>query len=135
MIAIEIIACPDSDYLGLWRFHANSLEVGDRQGDIRLPECGLPASALQIRLEDGEVVAEPTKDLAFWHLNGKRATLPRRLKPLDEFVIGNVRARLVETKWEAEESKKEILDRRLAERKKSQDPILGLIKVLSVKTK
>lgn len=135
MIAIEIIDCPDSDYLGPWRFHANTLELGGSAGDVRLLGCGLPASALSIRLENNEVIAEPSAQLEFWHLNGKRATLPRRLRPTDEFVVGNVRMRLLETKWELEETKKQLLDRRLAERKNSNDPLMGLIKALSVKAK
>ena len=135
MLVVEIIACPDPEFLGEWRFHKNQIHLGFPEGDISPDVEGLPSFAFMIETLDGQAQGTPHPDLTHWLLNGKRATRPRRLRVGDMINVAGVKIRLKEASPEVYTSRKSILDARLQQLLSEEAPLLSLIKVLKEKTK
>ena len=131
--ALEIIDGPDADFRGAWHFHKNHVALGGPAADVPLP--GTTTACLWVEVHVDHVLATPDPALAFWRLNGKRATLPKRLRAGDEFEVQGTCLRLVEATFRPVEGKKALLERRLRERKASGDPVLDLIKHLTALTR
>jgi hypothetical protein len=107
--------------------------LGGRGSDVPLAD----ASGAQLVLEahTDHVRATPSAELAFWRLNGKRATLPKRVRAGDVIEFCGTRLKLVEASFQPREGKKALLERRLQILKASADPVLEVVKALTARTR
>jgi hypothetical protein len=133
MLALEIIAAPDSDFLGAWRFHKSLVVLGGRGSDVPLADAS--GAQLVLEAQTDHVRATPSAELAFWRLNGKRATLPKRVRAGDVIEFCGTRLKLVEASFQPREGKKALLERRLQILKASADPVLEVVKALTARTR
>lgn len=134
MIEICVTKADDEAYLGTWRIPKNQVYLGHPEGDIS--PSTLPQSFLfLIEVAEGVLQVQPHPALEYWHLNGKRATKARRIRPGDRVRVGDVEFHVVAAQEVPLQSKKQLLDARLKALVTQNDPILSLVELLNPKTK
>lgn len=135
MLVVEILDCPDPEFLGEWRFHKNQIQLGFPEGDISPDVAGLPSYGFMLETYPDLIQGTPHPDLGHWLLNGKRATRPRRLRLGDTISVAGIKLRIKEAVPEEFHSRKSILDGKLQALLSSESKLLPLIKLLKDLTK
>lgn len=135
MLVIEVLSCPDPEYQGIWTLHQNQVYLGYPEGDISPNTPGMLSYAYLIEVLPELIQGTPHPDIPYWHLNGKRATRPRKLKIGDVLTVLDVKLKIVRAEYIELVSRKTILDAKLQKLLETDSPLLPLIKVLKEKTK
>lgn len=134
MIEIEILSSSDPDFLGVWKFHKNSIFIGFPQADICYPGIKLSYAFMVEVLPDAfQVIPHPKLD--FWLLNSKRSTQQRSIKKGDHIQIADLGLKIIDGLFQEYRTKKSVLDERLKELVTKEDESLVLISLINKKVK
>lgn len=80
---------------------------------------------------ENDLLIHPQKGVEFYLINGKRASVIRKLKRMDVITIGNTSIRLIDFSISETFSKKEALDKKLDTLIAENSPRLQVVEELS----
>jgi hypothetical protein len=110
---------------------SNSLTIGKKVGDLIIADTELKESHLMIEVIGKDLLLHPQKDVAFFLINGKRATSIRKLRIGEEITIGSTVLKILGFEETTVQSKKTILNDKLAALVDSDSSRLPVIDKLS----
>ena len=131
MIQIEVLDCPNEDYLGRYLLHKNLVCLGsNREADLRLEDPQLKRNHLLFEIVNDQLLVHLNKGQEFLHVNGKRTTSFKFLKEGDEIAVGGSRIKIQSCQFTSVITKREVLNRNTDELIKEASPLLDFIKEL-----
>jgi hypothetical protein len=130
MIQVEILSGPDKNVLTKFEFHQNQIYLGKKSLNLNIEDPGLLDSHIMIEVIENELILHPQPGVSSYLLDGKRATTIRKIKPLQTITIGNTALRVLRFEETNFSTKKQVLDRKLAELIETNSPKLAVIEKL-----
>jgi hypothetical protein len=131
MVQFEITKSPDPNVRNHFRFMSNSLTIGKKTGDLIIADTELKESHVMIEVIGRDLLLHPQKDVEYFLINGKRATSIRKLKVGEEVTIGKTILKILGFEETTVQSKKNILNDKLAALVDSDSSRLSVIDKLS----
>lgn len=131
MIHIEITQSPDSNVIATFQFHKNEIYLGREGSDLSIDDMGLKDSHLLIEIPEDALLVHPQRDIAFYHLNGKRSTSIRKLKAGDTLGIGGTIIKIIGFERTLEVSKKDLLSQKLSHLMEINSPRIPVIEKIT----
>ena len=131
MIMIEFIQSPDYDILTNFKYFQNQLYLGRTDGDLRIMDDELNASHLMLEVIEPDLLIHPQKNVEFFLLNGKRASTIRKVKVGDTITIGKTSFKIINFSFTNQESKQQILDKKLTQLINEDSPRISIIESLT----
>ncbi len=131
MISFQIIDSPDLNVLREFTFFQNLIYLGRKRGNLCIDDPELHESHLMIEVIGPILQVHPQTNVDHYLLNSKRATEIRKLKVGDTVTMGNTQLKILRFEETGEETKKEILNRKMEELIASNSPKLELIEELA----
>jgi hypothetical protein len=131
MIQLEITDSPDRNVVATITYHQNQIYLGAEAGDLKIRDPGLRPSHAMLEVVGADLLFHPQKAVDFYLLNGKRATTIRKLNVGDRVTIGGTQLRIGGFAETPRETKKEFLDRKLAQLVAEASPRLAVIETLT----
>ena len=113
MIKIEIFKSPDLSVISEFCFLRNELNLGRDKGNLVVKDFDLQSNHIMIEVVGPDLLIHPQRNVDHYLINGKRTTAIRKLKVHDEVTIGQTFLRILEFYETVNESKKDILNRKL----------------------
>lgn len=135
MINFAIVSGPDGNVQNEYRYFQNQIYLGRTTGDLWISDPDLLPSHLMLEVIGKELLIHPQKNVEYYLLNGKRATVIRKLKVKDEVTFGKTTLRILSYEETQKETKKEILNRKLHQLMEENSPKLSIIESLTTKMK
>ncbi len=134
MIVIEVLECPDQDYLGQFSFYKSFIRIGSGQSvEFCLNDKQIKKNHLVLDIQDNQLNAAASEESDLFWVNGKRTAGIKSLKVGDTIQIGETKFKIVNFLNMPIESKRERLNRNTEELIKSNSPLLSYIKNLQEK--
>lgn len=115
MIHFEILQSPDLNVRTSFQYHKNEIYLGSESPDLSIADPGLLKSHLLIEIPEKDLLVHPQKEVTSYLLNGKRTTSIRKVKSGDIVTIGNTVIKIISFALTDKPSKKDILNKKLAE--------------------
>lgn len=131
MINIEIQESPDANALAPFKYFHNQIYLGRSSGDLWIDDPDLFPTHIMLEVIGHELLIHPQKDVEFFLINGKRASNIRKLKMNDQVTIGKTVFKIIGHEETARESKKNILNQKLAKLIEINSPCLPVIERLT----
>ena len=135
MIHIEITQSPDLNVVSTFKYFQNQIYLGMSAGDLLIKDNELSASHLMLEVIGNELLIHPQRGVEFYLINGKRASVIRKLKPNDVILIGKTTIKVHAFEETQRESKKNILNQKLAHFIETNSPRLPVIESLTKRMK
>jgi hypothetical protein len=131
MINFEVIQSADPNVLSAFKFFQNQIYLGRTSGDLWINDRDLLPIHLMLEVHEKDLLLHPQKGVEFYLLNGKRATAIRKLKLQDEVTIGKTKIKILSYEQTQQETKKQVLDRKLNDLVEENSKRLAVIENLS----
>jgi hypothetical protein len=131
MIHIEITQSPDTEVRGSFKFFQNQIYLGRKSDFVQILDNQLNESHLMIEVVEDSLYVHPQKDVAFYLIDGKRATNIRKVKINQMITIGNTILKIHDFLFTHTPNKKEVLDEKLAQLLEQNSPNLHVIEQLA----
>ena len=131
MIRFEIIKSPDITVTEEFHYFKNELHLGKDKGDLLIDDHELRSTHVMIEIQGPDLLIHPQREVAYFLINGKRATAIRKLKVNDEVTIGQTVLKIKEFIETERETKTEILNRKLNLLIEGDSPRLSIIEKLT----
>ncbi len=131
MIQLEVLESPDQNVIAAMTYHQNQIYLGADSGDLKILDPGLLPSHAMLEVVGQELIFHPQRAVEHYLLNGKRATTIRKLKAKDQVTIGGTVLRVLAFSETVRESKKEFMERRLAQLIEEASSKLAVIELLT----
>ena len=131
MITFEITQSPDQNVTRLFTFYKNQVYLGRDRGDLWINDPLLLSNNSLMEVIENDLLIHPQKGVEFYLINGKRASVIRKLKRMDVITIGNTSIRLIDFSISETFSKKEALDKKLDTLIAENSPRLQVVEELS----
>lgn len=130
MIHIQILKSPDVNVITEFKYYLNQLYLGRGQGDLSIQDPDLHRSELMIEVLGSELLVHPQKDVDHYLINGKRATEIRKIKIGERITIGKTEFKILAFAETPTESKKALLDAKMAKHMQEGSDRLEVIEKL-----
>lgn len=131
MILIEVLKCPDQDFLGEFSFFKDFIRVGSSTSvELYLNDKSLCKNHLFLEVQDGILTATLSGDQSLFWVNGKRTAGVKTLKVSDLISIGNSEFKVLSIQKQDLKTKREALNFNTEELIKEQSSLLKYIKAL-----
>lgn len=127
MITFEITESPDNNVKRQFTFYKNQVYLGKSAGDLWINDPLLLSSNTLLEVIGQDLLIHPQRDVEFYLINGKRASVIRKLKRMDVVTIGNTSLRVLDFSNSEVQTKKEVLDRKLDKLIEQNSPRLTVI--------
>lgn len=114
MIHFEIISGPDLNSQAPFKYHQNQIYLGRSSGDLWIKDSSLLPTHIMLEVIEKDLLIHPQKGVEFYLLNGKRSSSIRKLKINDTILIGKTTIKILGFQETIRESKKDILNNKLA---------------------
>lgn len=131
MINFEIIESPDNNVKRQFTFHKNQVYIGKSSGDLWINDPHLLVSNTLLEVIENDLLIHPQKGVEFYLINGKRASVIRKLKRMDVVTIGNTSLRLIDFSKSEILTKKKVLDQKLDKLIEQNSPRLAVIEEIT----
>lgn len=96
MIGLNIVECPDKDYLGEVKFYKDLIYIGKNlSADLYLPDKSLQTNHIFLEVTDGKLIAHSSKHVEYFWVNGKRTKNFKFLGMGDQIKIGTSTIKVV----------------------------------------
>lgn len=135
MIHFEITQSPDLNVLTSFRFMKNEIYLGRRAHDLSISDLALKNIHLLLEIPETELLIHPQKDVDHYLINGKRATSIRKLKIGDTVSFGQSILKIIAFERTSFPTKKELLDKKLADLIEKGSPRLSVIESITKQMK
>lgn len=135
MISFQVTDSPDPNVLRIFTFFQNLIYLGRKRGNLCINDPKIQESHLLIEVVERHLQVHPQPGVDFYLLNEKRTTEIRKLKVGDTVSVGQTRILITGFEETPEESKKEFLDRKMAELFAAGSPKLDIIEELAQRGK
>lgn len=113
MIHLEFTISPDNNVLSAFKYFQNQIYIGRTNGDLWVQDNSLLPSHLMLEVIGNDLLIHPQKGVEFFLINGKRASVIRKLKINDLVTVGNTTFKILGFAETVRESKKDILNNKL----------------------
>ena len=113
MIHFEVIKSSDENVLAQFNYFQNQIYIGRNQGDLWINDNELLNSHIMLEVIGNDLLIHPQKEVPFYLINGKRASVIRKLKVGDKITIGQTTLQISSFAETEKESKKQILNEKL----------------------
>ncbi len=134
MIELELIQCPDNDFLGTYIIFKDFIHIGSNMdADIRVKDAQLKPNHLVIEIIDAQLRATLNLDEGYFLVDGKRTTSLKFLNIGQTFEIGKSRFIVKQFSSQKIVTKREVLNQNTDELIKESSPLLNYIKKLQAK--
>ncbi|MCO4753917.1 MAG: hypothetical protein KC478_05520 [Bacteriovoracaceae bacterium] len=131
MIELEIIHCPNNDFLGTYRIFKDLFHIGSNlSAELRVKDNAIMANHLIIDIEEDRLRATLNLDDGFFLVDGKRTTSLKYLNIGSSFEVGNTRFLVKQFSAQKIVTKRETLNKNTDELIKEKSPLLSYIKKL-----
>lgn len=129
MIQIEILDCPDPDYICELSFFLNPLLIGKNIAcDVYLPDKDIPNADLILEVQGDKIMAQLESENDYFWVNEKRSKKIKFLKINDVIKIGASSIRIKNFSQEKIVTKRSLLNKNTEEIITERSPLLELIK-------
>lgn len=135
MIQLEITQSPDLNVVSTFKYFQNQIYLGMSSGDLWIKDKELSATHVMLEVIGSELLIHPQRGVEFYLINGKRASVIRKLKPLDQVTIGKTTFKIQAFEETVRESKKSLLNRKLSQFIETHSPRLSVIESLTKRMK
>lgn len=135
MIQIEITQSPDLNVISTFKYFQNQIYLGTSTGDLWIKDNELSASHVMLEVIGNELLIHPQRGIEFYLINGKRASVIRKLKPQDEVLIGKTTFKVISFDETVRKSKKDILNNKLSQFVETNSPRLPVVEELTKRMK
>lgn len=135
MIQIEITQSPDLNVVSTFKYFQNQIYLGMSTGDLWIKDNELSASHVMLEVIGNELLIHPQRGVEFYLINGKRASVIRKLKPNDQVLIGKTTFKVLGFEDTVRDNKKTILNKKLSHLVDTNSPRLPVIESLTRKMK
>jgi hypothetical protein len=135
MIQFEITQSPDLNVKTIFKFMGNSIYLGRKQGDLLIDDPSLKEIHAMVEVVAQDLLLHPQKEVDHFLINGKRATSVRKLRANDFVTIGSTVLKILNFEETIIETKKAILDKKLAQLVETNSSRLPIIDQLSKMSK
>lgn len=131
MILIEVLKCPDQDFLGKFSFFKEFIRVGSSTNvELYLNDKDLCKSHLVLEVQGEVLTATLSGEQSLFWVNGKRTAGVKRLKVNDLISIGRTEIKVLSILKQDLKTKREALNLNTEELIKEQSSLLKYIKAL-----
>lgn len=131
MIKLEVLDCPNSDYLGEYTFYKNLLYVGSSiDADLCVEDLKVKSLHLIIEVVEEQLLAHLGKTAEVFWVNGKRSGKLKFLASGDELTLGETTLKVVSFAQTKIETKRDALNKNTEELIRDKSPLLAYIKEL-----
>lgn len=113
MIKLEITESPDNNVISAFTYFQNQIYLGRNSGDLWINDNELLTSHIMLEVIDKDLLIHPQSGVEYYLLNGKRASVIRKLKMNDKITIGKTVIRILGFEETKRPSKKELLNNKL----------------------
>lgn len=113
MIIFEITESPDSNVKKQFTFYKNQVYLGKNSGDLWINDSLILQNNTLLEVINNDLLIHPQRGVEFYLINGKRASVIRKLKRMDVITIGNTSLRIIDFKKSESLNKKQVLDKKL----------------------
>lgn len=113
MIHFEVIQSLDNNSLSPFKYFQNQIYLGRDHGDLCINDPSLNSSHLMLEVIGNELLVHPQRGVAFYLVNGKRASTIKKVKPRDEISIGKTILKIISFEETPFQHKKDILNQKL----------------------
>jgi hypothetical protein len=131
MIHIQITNSPDLNVLSDFHFFQNEIYIGRSAGNLHINDQSLLKSHIMIEVLDKDLIIHPQKGVEFYLIDGKRSSTVRKLRPEQVISIGQTTIKILKFEDTHSQSKKDLLDTKLASLIESESPRLLVIEKLA----
>ena len=131
MINFKITQSADPNVLSPFKFFQNQIYLGRTSGDLWINDLDLLPIHLMLEIHEKDLLVHPQKGVEFYLLNGKRATAIRKIKVHDEVTFGKTKIKILGYEQTVQETKKEVLDKKLNQLLEENSKRLTVIEHLS----
>jgi hypothetical protein len=135
MIQFEITSSADENVIAPFCFHQNQIYLGRSIGDLLIKDHEIRNSHMMIEVIGSELLIHPQKDVEFYLLNAKRASMIRKVKIGDVVTIGKTTFKIIAFNETKRATKKEILNEKLNELIEENSSCLPVIESLTKRMK
>ena len=131
MIHLEVTSSPDLNVINDFEFFQNQIYLGRLSGNLYINDPELLKSHLMIEVLENSLLIHPQKGVEFYLIDGKRSSTVRKLRIEQLITIGQTTFKVKRFEETLYQSKKELLDLKLAALIESESPRLLVIEKLA----
>jgi hypothetical protein len=131
MIHLEIISSPDSNILTQFQFFQNEVYLGRNSGNLHIQDPALLGSQVMVEVVEKDLIIHPQKGVESYLIDGKRASTIRKIKPGQIITIGTTSFKVLGFEETQNQTKKQILDKKLNKLVEENSPRLAIIEQLA----
>ena len=84
MIHFEVTQSPDNEVLEKFQYFQNQIYLGSKRCNLNIRDKEIYETHLMIEVVENQLLVHPQKEVAFFLINGKRAT---NIRKINEFSI------------------------------------------------
>ena len=131
MIQLEIISSPDSNILTQFQFFQNEVYLGRNSGNLHIQDPALLGSQVMVEVVEKDLIIHPQKGVESYLIDGKRSSTIRKIKSGQIITIGTTSFKVLGFEETQNQSKKQILDKKLNQLVEENSPRLAIIEQLA----
>ena len=131
MIHLEIISSPDSNILTQFQFFQNEVYLGRNSGNLHIQDPALLGSQVMVEVVEKDLIIHPQKGVESYLIDGKRSSTIRKIKPGQVITIGTTNFKVLGFEATQNQTKKQILDKKLNQLVEENSPRLAIIEQLA----
>jgi hypothetical protein len=131
MIHLEIISSPDSNILTQFQFFQNEVYLGRNSGNLHIQDPALLGSQVMVEVVEKDLIIHPQKGVESYLIDGKRSSTIRKIKSGQIITIGTTSFKVLGFEETQNQSKKQILDKKLNKLVEENSPRLSIIEQLA----
>ena len=131
MIHLEIISSPDSNILTQFQFFQNELYLGRNSGNLHIQDPALLGSHMMVEVVEKDLIIHPQKGVESYLIDGKRSSTIRKIKSGQIITIGTTSFKVLGFEETQNQTKKQILDKKLNKLVEENSPRLAVIEQLA----
>lgn len=131
MIHLEIISSPDSNILTQFQFFQNEVYLGRNSGNLHIQDPALLGSQVMVEVVEKDLIIHPQKGVESYLIDGKRSSTIRKIKSGQIITIGTTSFKVLGFEETQNQSKKQILDKKLNKLVEENSPRLAIIEQLA----
>lgn len=131
MIHLEIISSPDSNILTQFQFFQNEVYLGRNSGNLHIQDPALLGSQVMVEVVEKDLIIHPQKGVESYLIDGKRSSTIRKIKSGQIITIGTTSFKVLGFEETQNQSKKQILDKKLNQLVEENSPRLAIIEQLA----
>jgi hypothetical protein len=131
MIHLEIISSPDSNILTQFQFFQNEVYLGRNSGNLHIQDPALLGSQVMVEVVEKDLIIHPQKGVESYLIDGKRSSTIRKIKPGQVITIGTTNFKILGFEATQNQTKKQILDKKLNQLVEENSPRLAIIEQLA----